>query len=266
MKDKWVNIFLAVSALFCLLWISGLGWTLHNYFFNSSAQAINLQVLQTRKSEQGAKTEPEASGFQVLAMGDSLTRGTGDRTGKGYVGSVVELLKNKANGEVSLVNLGINGLRSDQLAKQVKQSEVQRQIQRADVILITIGGNDLFQGGQTLADLNLPVIEKLEGNYLSNLNTILTEIRTHNEDATVFLIGLYNPFLHLADSEITSKTVRDWNYQSEELCGAYPKTVFVPTYDLFQLKLNEYLYNDKFHPNDEGYRLIGERVAALISK
>ncbi len=50
-----------------------------------------------------------------------------------------------------------------------------------------------------------------------------------------------------------------------ELSANYKQTVFVPTFDLFQLKVDDYLYTDKFHPNAKGYKLIAERVASLIT-
>ena len=62
-----------------------------------------------------------------------------------------------------------------------------------------------------------------------------------------------------------SKVVRKWNYDSAEISALFPKIVFVPTFDLFELKVNDYLYSDKFHPNQKGYRLIAERVAALMT-
>ncbi|WML48879.1 GDSL-type esterase/lipase family protein [Neobacillus sp. PS3-34] len=92
--------------------------------------------------------EKNAKELTVVALGDSLTRGTGDETGKGYVGDVIDEIKKKTKKPVRLLNLGINGQRSDQLRAQVGQIEVQRQIQKADIVLMTIGGNDLFRGGR----------------------------------------------------------------------------------------------------------------------
>jgi lysophospholipase L1-like esterase len=33
---------------------------------------------------------------------------------------------------------------------------------------------------------------------------------------------------------------------------------------LFEQNVNDYLFSDKFHPNSEGYKLIGERLSSLI--
>ncbi len=218
--------------------------------------------METKHVETAAKENDQ---FDVVALGDSLTRGTGDPKGKGYVGALIDHLEEKSDQRIFLSNLGIKGQTSVQLADQVKQQEVQRQVKTADVILITIGGNDLFRGGQALVNLNTDEVKESEEKYVQNVNSILTNLRSVNAEADIFLIGLYNPFIELDDAELTSKIVRDWNYESAEVSAKYPKTVFVPTFDLFQLKVDDYLYTDKFHPNAEGYQLIAERVASLIT-
>ena len=50
----------------------------------------------------------------------------------------------------------------------------------------------------------------------------------------------------------------------EMLTGKFENIVFVPTFDLFQLSVNDYLYSDQFHPNQAGYELISDRLAPLI--
>ena len=53
--------------------------------------------------------------------------------------------------------------------------------------------------------------------------------------------------------------------QQRLLAGQFDKIVFVPTFDLFQLSVNDYLYSDQFHPNQAGYQLISDRLASLIN-
>jgi lysophospholipase L1-like esterase len=259
MHGKWVKMITVISVISCLVWIVGLGITLQNYFFASTSAPL------PESPPASELTEVDQDGFHILALGDSLTRGLGDAEGKGYIGYLMEHLDEKTEEELSLFNLAISGQRAPQLVEQVKQQEVQRQLKQADIILITIGGNDLFRGGQTLMDLNLDQIKEYEQEFIKNINTILTDIRSANTDARIFLIGLYNPFIQLSDSDITSKVVLDWNYKTAEEVSKFPKAVFVPTYDLFQLKMDDYLYTDQFHPNTEGYKVIAERVAGLIT-
>jgi lysophospholipase L1-like esterase len=250
----FVGITSVIALLVCVV---GLGMTLVDYFDTQTEPPTKATV----KPE--AKTDKKQ--IQIVAIGDSLTRGTGDTEGKGYVGYLKSNLEKKTKQEIALTNLGIKGLTSSQLATQIKEDEIQRQINHADVILITIGGNDLFRGGQGLADLRPETLEPIEAAYDQNLNSILSGIRARNENADIFLVGLYNPFIELENAEQTSKIVRGWNYKSAEITARYPKTVFVPTFDLFQLNVNDYLFTDQFHPNIKGYQIIAERVAALIT-
>ncbi|MCM3690533.1 SGNH/GDSL hydrolase family protein [Neobacillus niacini] len=246
-----------VSVFFCLLWLVGLGWAVAEYYAGKPDKIPEKTVIE-KKAE-------KKEGMHIVALGDSLTRGTGDETGKGYVGVLMDEIKEKSKQEVRLTNLGISGQVSDQLKEQIQQTEVKRQIQTADMVLVTMGGNDLFRGGQGLLEFNPEDITEIEKNFLENMNFIFQQIRTSNPNANVFCIGLYNPFIDLDDGKELSKVVRHWNYQSAELSATFPKIVFVPTFDLFELKVNDYLYTDKFHPNTKGYRLIAERVASLLT-
>lgn len=246
-----------VSVFFCLLWLVGLGWAVAEYYAGKPDKIPEKTIIE-KKAEK--KEE-----MHIVAIGDSLTRGTGDETGKGYVGVLMDEIKEKTKQEVRLTNLGVSGQVSDQLKQQIQQTEVKRQIQSADMVLVTMGGNDLFRGGQGLFEFNPEDITEIEKKFLENMHFIFQQIRTSNPNANVFFIGLYNPFIDLEEGKEMSKVVRHWNYQSAELSANFPKIVFVPTFDLFELKVNDYLYTDKFHPNTKGYRLIAERVASLLT-
>lgn len=257
LRKSRVKLFAVLSVFLGILWLFGFGWAIQDYYGEYSAGGLDDR-------EAGPVKRMDNRELTIVALGDSLTRGTGDETGKGYVGLVTDDVKKRFTNKVTLHNLGINGQTSRQLKQQVKQSEVRRQLAAADTILITIGGNDLFRGGQTLMDYNPDSIGKIQSEFVRNLASIFTDIREANGKATIFFLGLYNPFIELEDGSETSKVVREWNRQSEETSAGYANIVFVPTFDIFQLQVNEYLYTDRFHPNKEGYRLISERVAPLI--
>ncbi|MDQ0413121.1 SGNH/GDSL hydrolase family protein [Mesobacillus stamsii] len=259
MKKYSVGFTLFLSILSLGLMLVGFGWTIQNQFLNNGTPSAMEQakpVEDKTTNDQGSKV--------IVALGDSLTRGMGDDTGKGYIGYLVDELGDKSKEKITIHNYGVNGYRSIQLLEQLRQVEIQRKIQSADYILITIGGNDLFQSGETM-DLDEKKIAQAKAGYLKNLDSILKEVRTLNELAIIFHIGLYNPFIDLNDSELTTKIVRDWNYDTNALLDQKEKAVYVPTFDLFQLSVKDYLYTDNFHPNAEGYKLIAERVSSLIT-
>ena len=256
LNKSLIQLITVISALFCVLWVVGLVWAVGDYYAGKPDKIPTSTV---------SKEVENKKGLTIVALGDSLTRGTGDVTGKGYVGDLWDEIKKKSHRQVQLTNLGIMGQTSDQLRNQVQQTEVKRQIQKADIVLLTIGGNDIFRGGQGLMDFQTSKIAAIENTYLHNLKFIFTQIRQVNTRANVFFVGLYNPFINLNQGKEMSKVIRHWNYDSAEMSATFPKVVFVPTFDLFELKVNDYLYSDKFHPNSKGYRLIAERVAALLT-
>ncbi|MBQ6446380.1 MAG: SGNH/GDSL hydrolase family protein [Bacillus sp. (in: Bacteria)] len=255
-KNLTVSI-LTLSSIVCLLWIIGLGWVLVDY---TNQPAEKPQTTNTENQK-----EIKADGVHLLALGDSLTRGTGDDTGKGYIGYLKEALAEKTEEEIKITNYGIKGLTTDKLAEQLTGQEIQRQTANADLLFITIGGNDLFQGGQSLTEIEEDSISKLMEAYSKQLQTVLTTIRSINADAPIYLMGLYNPFNDLDNRALTSQVVRTWNNTTAEICANYAQTIFVPTYDIFQQNVQQYLYSDHFHPNKKGYQLMAERVASLIS-
>lgn len=285
MRRKTIQWLMAASAIFGMLWIGGLVLTLGYYFGDANVSPSAMPVTAAVEPQQPAPAPPATTppaatssptpapapaqadngSFRLLALGDSLTRGTGDPQGTGYVGHVVESLKAKSKQPIVADNYGVNGQTTAQLAAALQTSDVQSKVKEADMIVVSIGANDLFRGGQTLNDMSPQNIQTIQDGYARQLDGILKELRKHNPDANLFLIGLYNPFIALQDNATTSKIVRDWNYRTAEVASGDAKTVIVPTFDLFQLKVQDYLARDLFHPNGAGYRLIGERLASLVN-
>lgn len=257
MRRGIVSTITIVSVLAGILWLGGFAMGIQDQFFSAAMPPAGTTKYTKEKKADNRE-------IYIVALGDSLTRGTGDESGKGYIGYMVDSLRKKTTKPIRVTNLAIKGQRSDGLLKQLGQAEIKRQLKMADIIVMTIGGNDLFQGGEALK-LAPKQIEQAKNAYLHNLDRIFQTIRSVNKDAVVFYIGLYNPFSDLGDAKKTSAIVRRWNFASAETAARYPNIIAVPIFDLFELHVNDYLYSDHFHPNKEGYKRIGERVASLIT-
>jgi lysophospholipase L1-like esterase len=198
--------------------------------------------------------------MNIVALGDSLTEGVGDSTKSGGYLAYLErkLLAHKAIKNVNITNLGKRGLRISQLDEVIhKNKDV---LQQADMITITIGGNDMMKVVRShFFDLSYSLFEKEQKKFAVKLEKLLETLRTINEDATIVLIGVYNPFGTLQAIPEIEQVVQLWNEGSKEIMDKYENTVFVEVADLFANR-DDVLYNDQFHPNDVGYQLIADRV------
>ncbi|BCJ88051.1 GDSL-type esterase/lipase family protein [Effusibacillus dendaii] len=199
--------------------------------------------------------------YRLLALGDSLTRGTGDETGLGYVGNVTTELQKLTKNKIIVSNLGVNGMKSPELLQYVNSPEVQQDIRSANLITITIGGNDLSQGVGSVTSPDPQVAKKTRDTYLASLDQTVATIRSLNPNSAILFIGLYNPFLLQGSAaETATQILQDWNQQTVHALGKYPNTLFVPTEDLFAWDGTRLLSADMFHPNAKGYKWIADRI------
>lgn len=205
--------------------------------------------------------------LNVVAVGDSLTRGVGDATKKGYVGYVRERLEEREQiGNVIVHNFGVRGDTSDALLEKLQSETVLEQIRRADLIMFTIGGNDLMNIVKNhFLSLTLDLFEERQRHYVNNLERIFTVLREQNEKAKIIYIGIFHPFsTYFPNVQTDEKIINDWNEAGAKVTSHFERAVFVPTIDLFADRTEELISDDRFHPNEKGYRLIGERVLAEI--
>lgn len=208
--------------------------------------------------------------IQIVTLGDSLTRGTGDQTGKGYVTNVKEMLEEVMDKPVYVIgNFSVNGYRTDQLLKDLEtKSTVVDTLKQANLIMLTIGGNDIFQLARNELDLTTEInpvalYERLP-EATKRLDQILTRLARLNPKATIIYVGLYNPFLDMDETGKSSLVIEEWNDKAFKIVNRYPNMTLVSTFDLFEIHHNKYLYSDHFHPNKEGYERIAERIVQAL--
>jgi len=213
--------------------------------------------------ERAALPTPRAGGRLLLVLGDSLARGTGDETGRGFAREVFEDLKKR--GPVEIANLAVNGAESDDVRELVESANVQSLAARADWILLSIGGNDLSHSVPRLDGSDAGVspaeaITRAKEKYASNLRAILTKVREANPTAPIRVLGLYDPFeSRESKNRVGESVILGWNSVIQETALGFPKVLVVPTFDLFEGR-EDRLALDHFHPNRAGYALITARV------
>jgi len=192
-----------------------------------------------------------------IILGDSLARGTGDQTGLGIGGRLVDDLRQRHIAANNIVNLAVNGARTGDLVKQLEGHNVRVLLGQSNVIIISIGGNDLWGDNWRNAPPRDP--ERVIDDVLAQIGTIVASVRAASPRARIFLIGLYNPFAGTPMGAMLTPLVNEWNAKLIEKFARDPNVVVVQTADLFRWR--DRLSVDRFHPGDEGYALIARRIA-----
>ncbi|KEO83870.1 SGNH/GDSL hydrolase family protein [Tumebacillus flagellatus] len=210
--------------------------------------------------------------YPVVALGDSLTKGVGDKNGKGYVGYLKDKL-DKLGRKVSIQNLGVSGLESPELLKSVQSAGTQSILKDAKLILISIGGNDMTHSvgdvSQIITSGKVDEAKFLaaQDHYSKNLDGILTSVRKANPDAPILVVGLYNPFEGVVEDPARMNQLLDgWNENELAIVQKYPNAKVVPTFDIFEWNTDRLLSGDHFHPNELGYDQMAERMLQALPK
>lgn len=258
-----------ISIVATLLLIFGFAYAIKDVIFPQGDSTLNegQKAAAPAKDAQngGNKSIVEDGKIRMAVIGDSLARGTGDDEGLGFVRRAANLLKDEGHDVQVLNNLGVNGLRTDALLKKLDEQGVQYVLQQSNFILLSIGANDLFQGGQVLQGEDPPTAEKLAAalpETSKRLQEILKKVKEINPNAQIAYIGLYNPFGNVKELEKPGNAVvAAWNDAAMSILNSEDNMTLVPTFDLFENHLDEYLSSDHFHPNGQGYQQMAVRIA-----
>ena len=163
----------------------------------------------------------------ILAFGDSLTYGTGADTQAAYPAVLSTLINH------TVINAGVPGETTSEAITRLPQVLNQYQ---PKIVLLCLGGNDMLrqQPPTTIAE---------------NLRTLIRDIQASG--ASVVLIGVPEP-------KVFGGAPAFYADIAEELKLPYEGEVFN------EVLRNPSLKSDPIHANAEGYRLVAERLAALL--
>ncbi|MBN6192884.1 hypothetical protein JQN58_39080 [Aneurinibacillus sp. BA2021] len=181
--------------------------------------------------------------MKYVALGDSIARGKGAKKREGYVYLFHRFLMEQY-GNVALSNQAISGIGSRGMLAQLHLNPaVRRAVREADIMTISIGGNNLLAA----TSRNYHFIHPYQAKqgialFCKQWPLLLSTIRERlNAKATLYVINLYNPYrsnepnyatadmyIKQINAEIgNSKYIKRYKYQ------------VVPIYSTFKGQLDE---------------------------
>ncbi|MDO3412670.1 GDSL-type esterase/lipase family protein [Saccharibacillus sp. CPCC 101409] len=248
-----------------------------------------------------------AQAYKIVSFGDSLTVGyQPDKASADYYGFVPRLLEQGLfHGRTEVDNYGISGLNSTGLEHYVEAiksgtpttadaiqpglrdpnasvyasnpSKARADVADADVITITIGGNDLLPlltTGTLPSEAELtPQVTALLQTYAVNVGEVLGDLREINPDARIVIADQYQPIPSSAAKDLypalnraaqSYTTALDGLVSQQNAAGGHVEAVHVVS--LFagrELQLT-HIRDQDIHPNQAGYELLAQAFAKTI--
>ncbi|USB33477.1 GDSL-type esterase/lipase family protein [Paenibacillus sp. YPG26] len=204
--------------------------------------------------------------YIYTAIGDSLTTGFGALPGNGFVPVYRRMTENGLRTPIYLNNLGANGLDSEGLEQRLRHHPVYRQaIRDADLITLSIGGNDLIHAAREVRRnparesyiLNQSLAE-CKSNFGSIIRMIYTIKESSRSPYILRVVGLYNPYPQISEAN-------SWVGSFNRYAAQYSSRVygFADIFSAFAERGRELLSIDQVHPNGKGYRIIAEQLNGL---
>ncbi|MEK5488527.1 S-layer homology domain-containing protein [Lysinibacillus sp. FSL M8-0355] len=222
-----------------------------------------------------------------VALGDSLAHGMNEVgvIGLGYTDFIAQALQQ--GGFLTSYNKGfamsgyttknvLADLQND-VEKTVtgfgytkEQVKLRASIKEAEIITLTAGANDLLpllKESQTTG-IDTMALVKATKEAVSNIATILSEIKKINPQAEIYVMGYYNSFPYYSENlqnqfKLLLATVNSTIKATAEKAGA----IFVPTYDVVAKDVASYLPNpDNIHLSEAGYLAVANEAFLPIIK
>lgn len=192
----------------------------------------------------------ESTDFVVL--GDSIAHGHGLEDKENYAyGALIA----KANG-YNYANHSHDGDTSFDLNNRLERSDVIADLKKAEIIAISIGGNNFLRGGFVEMILkgifgDYRMFDEVAAEFYDNFNTAIDKIRAINPHAEIFIQTVYNP-RNDAFKGVYQQALDRLNKYIVQAAAERGLTV-IDIEKAFEGHAGEYIQGDVIHPNERGH-------------
>lgn len=209
--------------------------------------------------------------YNLLGLGDSITTGYGISDSKNIYINILKDYLMEYYPNITLNNEAINGLTSKQMLNNIQNDKsLQDKIEYANMIVMSIGGNDYLQ--EIIYHQNPETFIKIGNQLLDNLESIYDSIFNLNKSVNLIVIPLYNPYLVLLKNnqellKTYNKTQTDVINQINKYQVTYNKKIY--TSDTLSRKIergNNLNQGIDPHPNLSGHKLIAEECIKIYNE
>lgn len=216
--------------------------------------ALHVHRVFAERAMNAARARLDDGTTRIVILGDSVAHGAGDERGGGVARDL------RTNAEV--VNLGVNGARTGDVRRLLQRGTARNAIADADVIVVSIGGNDLY--GDSVARLLAALApDRLQSLTVRKVERVVAAMHAVNAAARVVLLGLYNPYHRSRVRAWLDTQVNRWDARLIARFAAARDVTVIRIADLFA-RDDRISTIDRFHPGALGYAAIAQRIAASL--
>jgi lysophospholipase L1-like esterase len=219
--------------------------------------AVALRLVTRREVAAGPSLNDGVT--RVVVLGDSVARGAGDENGLGLPGWLNHDLRAKTAGAASILNLGINSGRTLNVARLLREPQARTSIARADLVVMSIGGNDLY--GDSPARLLTTLWPWYQRERtLSRVESLVAQVRQINPGARICILSLYNPYQASRAGRWTDVQVNLWDGALIQRLSEMRGVTVIRIADVLS-RADRLSPIDHFHPGTLGWAAIARRIA-----
>ena len=206
-----------------------------------------------------------AKTLNYLLLGDSIAYGQGIVNSNDACYGRIVANTNKYN----YYNDAISGINSSLFLELLQDSDVSAHIKKADIISISIGGNDfltdnwIWMGVKGVLFNSYRDFDQTAADFAENLELIMKRIRSLNPGATILMQTVYNPHNDVF-TPVFQEGVDRLNRVISDYLKANPGAYIIADVGGVISGHSEYIAIDTIHPNGQGNIAIAKYLLKLL--